>query len=339
MQLKKIVLTLSTAMALAMANVAAAQASPPTAASPTYDVSDAALLRELPEFEAGTIEANGVRLHYVSGGEGDPVILLPGWPQTWWAYHKIMPILARSHRVIAVDIRGMGASDKPADGYDKRNMALDIYQLIRGLGYESAHIVGHDIGSQVAYSFAANHPSATRTLTLLDVPASDDAVLEMRLLPEHGTFGDRIDPAHPFTWWFAFNQVKGMPEALLEGRARVQQDWFFRYLLKNPDALDERDRAVYAAAYDSRDAIRAGNAWYQAFTQDIIDQRTYPERLGMPVLGIGGVGYEWLNSFLQRRATSPRVVHLIDSGHFVAEEKPTETARLLLDLFNGGQRK
>ncbi|WP_217426327.1 alpha/beta fold hydrolase [Pandoraea anhela] len=303
------------------------------------DVSDASLVRDLPGFSSGFVEANGVRLHYVSGGNGDPVILLPGWPQTWWAYRKIMPALAKTHRVISVDIRGMGTSDKPAGGYDKKNMALDIYGLMRALGYARAHIVGHDIGSQVAYAFAANHPEATQSLTLLDVPASDDTVLEMRLLPEHGTFGDRIDAAHPFTWWFAFNQVKDMPEALLEGRAEIQQAWFFRYLLKYPDALDRRDRAVYANAYNTRDAIRAGNAWYQAFTQDIIDQRDYPERLNMPVLGIGGVGYEWLNGFLQRRTTRPRVVHLTDSGHFVAEEKPAETSRILLDFLDSGPQK
>lgn len=165
----------------------------------SYDISDEALVSELPGFERGFSEVNGVRLHYVAGGNGDAVIFLPGWPQTWWAYHKVMPKIAQKYRVISVDIRGMGASDKPAVGYDKRNMARDVYELVLSLGYEHAHIVGHDIGSQVAYAFAANHPDATTSLTLLDVPALDDGVLEMRLLPEHGTFGDRVDPTHPFT--------------------------------------------------------------------------------------------------------------------------------------------
>lgn len=330
--------TVSLALALLLPVAANAQPLPSPAPPWGRDVSDATLLRELPGFEEGFAEVNGVRLHYVAGGKGEAVILLPGWPQTWWAYRKVMPAIARNYRVISVDMRGMGASAKPADGYDKRNMALDIHALVRKLGYQRAHIVGHDIGSQVAYAYAANHPDATTSLTLLDVPASDDGVLQMRILPEHGTFGDKIDPAHPFTWWFAFNQVKGMPEALIEGRAHILQAWFFRYLLKNENALDARDRAVYAAAYDTRDAIRASNAWYQAFTQDIIDQRAYPERLTMPALGIGGVGHAWLNDFMQRRTTQPRVVHLADSGHFPAEEKPNETQQLLLEFFRSSDR-
>lgn len=125
---------------------------------------------------------------------------------------------------------------------------------------------------------------------------------------------------------------------MLEGRASILQAWFFRYLLKKEDALDDRDRAIYSAAYNTREAIRAGNAWYQAFTQDIIDQRSYTERLGMPVLGIGGVGYGWLSDFMQRRTTDPRLVYLSESGHFIAEEKPDETIQLLLELFTSADR-
>ncbi|MGW7754536.1 alpha/beta fold hydrolase [Streptomyces violaceusniger] len=296
-------------------------------------VSDAELLKELPGFQSHVETVNGVELHAVSGGTGSAVVLLPGWPQTWWAYHKVMPALAEHHHTISVDIRGMGGSSKPEGGYDKRTMARDIAELVRALGHEDAHIVGHDIGSQVAYAVAANHSEVTRSLTLLDVPPSDDQILQWPLLPQHGTFGDKLDPDHPFTWWFAFNQIKGMPERLIEGRARILQDWFFRYLLKREEALTERDHAVYAKAYDTRDAIRAGNAWYQAFTQDIIDQRGYPERLGMPTLGIGGAGHAWLADFLERRATKPRLEELAQSGHFIVEEVPDETTEILLDFY------
>jgi pimeloyl-ACP methyl ester carboxylesterase len=299
-----------------------------------YDVSDAALIKELPGFRGGSAEVNGVRLNYVEGGKGDLIILLPGWPQTWWAYHKIMPDLAKNYRVVSVDIRGMGASDKPADGYDKRTMAKDISELIKALGADKAHVVGHDIGAQVAYAVAANYPAETATLTLLDVPHPDDGLLAWPMLPKHGTFGDKIDPANPYVWWFAFHQVKGLPEDLLEGRAYIEHEWFFRYLLVKEDALDKRDRAVYAAAYNSRDAIRGGNAWYQAFTQDIIDQRSYPEKLTMPALGIGGPGYGWLNDFLTRRTTNPTVVQFPESGHFIAEEAPTDTTRVLLEFLD-----
>lgn len=286
--------------------------------------SDAALVRTLPGFKEGYADVNGVRLHYVAGGSGAPLILLPGWPQTWWAYHKIMPALANKRRVIAVDLRGMGASGKPAGGYDKKTMAADIHALVRRLGYDKADIAGHDIGSQVAYAYAANFPQATNKLVMMDVPHPDAGLATWPLLPQAGTFGDKIDEAHPFAWWFAFHQVKGLPEDLLAGRQHIEQEWFYRYLLKDERAIDARDRAVYRKAYASRDAIRAGNAWYQAFPQDILDHKTYG-KLGMPVLALGGPGYGWLKATLEPTVADLKVVRMEGSGHFIAEEKPADT--------------
>lgn len=293
--------------------------------------SDAELVRTLPGFTEGFATVNGVRLHYVAGGAGNPVVLLPGWPQTWWAFHKIMPGLARQHRVIAVDIRGMGASDKPADGYDKKTMAKDIAELVRALGHDKVDIVGHDIGAQVAFSFAANHPEATRKLVLLDVVHPNAQVAAFPLLPGVGTFTDKVGDGPGYPWWFAFHQVKGLPEQLLEGRAHIEQEWFFRYLLQDETALDARDRAVYAAAYNSREAIRAGNAWYQAFPQDIVDDGTYA-KLTMPVLGLGGPGYAFLKATLEDRSADVRVFKVEGSGHFIAEEKPEATLGYLIEF-------
>ncbi|EPX55563.1 alpha/beta hydrolase fold having protein [Cystobacter fuscus DSM 2262] len=316
-----------------LALVSTTSLSSPAQAAPkqTAAVSDAALVRTLPGFTNGEATVNGVRLHYVVGGKGSPVVLLPGWPQTWWAFHKIMPALARDHRVISVDLRGMGSSDKPADGYDKKTMARDILELVRQLGHDKVDLVGHDIGAQVAFSFAANHPEATRKLVLLDVPHPDAQLATWPLLPAVGTFGDKIDEAHPFAWWFAFHQVKGLPEQILEGRQHLEQEWFFRYLLKDESAIDARDRAVYAAAYASREAIRAGNAWYQAFPQDIVDDGSYG-KLTMPVLGLGGPGFGWLKATLSGKATDLRVIKVEGSGHFIAEEKPEATLGYLADF-------
>jgi pimeloyl-ACP methyl ester carboxylesterase len=322
---------LATALALAWSPLLSSPTLAQTQVSQTQAISNAELVRTLPGFKEGYATVNGVRLHYVAGGEGSPVVLLPGWPQTWWAFHKIMPALARDHRVIAVDLRGMGASDKPADGYDKKTMAKDIAELVRVLGYDKVEVVGHDIGAQVAFSFAANHPEATRKLVLLDVPHPDANLAKWPLLPTVGTFGDRIFDGQAYAWWFAFHQVKGLPEELLEGRHHIEQAWFFRYLLKDESAIDVRDRAVYAAAYASRDAIRAGNAWYQAFPQDIVDDGTYG-KLTMPVLGLGGPGYEWLKATLEAKATDLRVIKMEDSGHFIAEEKPEDTLAYLAEF-------
>ena len=95
------------------------------------------------------------------------------------------------------------------------------------------------------------------------------------ILPVVGTFGDKIDPNHPFPWWFAFHQVRELPEQMLAGRINLETDWFFKYLTVDETAIGPQDRAIYVAAYNSADAIRAGDAWYQAFPQDIVDDETY----------------------------------------------------------------
>ena len=295
------------------------------------DVSDATLVKSLPGFKNGYAEVNGVKIHYVIGGKGEPLILLPGWPETWWAFHKMMPMLAEHYTVISVDLRGMGSSSKPADGYDKKTMAKDIYDLVRSLGYEKANVAGHDIGSAVAFSYGANFPQGTQKLVMMDVPHPDASLLSWPLLPTHGTFGDKIDPAHPYPWWFAFHQVKGLPEKMLTGRIRIEQDWFFKYLLLDDAAIGSHDRAIYEKAYNSADAIRAGNAWYQAFTQDVIDDKGYA-KLNMPILGMGGPGYEWVRAIVGSKSTNFTAVKVENSGHFIQEEQPEFVTETMVDF-------
>lgn len=103
-------------------------------------------------FTHHTAKANGVRLHYVMGGKGDPVVLLHGWPTTWYEWHKVMPALAQHYTVIAPDTRGLGDSSKPATGYDKLTLASDIYGLVQQLGFQQINLVGHDLGGQIAYA-------------------------------------------------------------------------------------------------------------------------------------------------------------------------------------------
>ncbi len=298
-----------------------------------FAVTDAALLQTLRGFESGYAEVNGTRIHYVIGGQGEPLVLLPGWPQTWWEYHRIMPTLAKAFRVIVVDMRGMGSSAKPTGGYDKKTMARDVFELINKLGYREVDIAGHDIGSMVAFSFAANYPEATKKLVLMDVPHPDEIYTQMRLLPELGKFGDKIDEQHPgYPWWFAFHQVKGLPEKVFAGRFYVYQDFVLDYLLRDSKSIDARDRAVYHAAYASADAIRAGDAWYQAFMQDAIDLKTYP-KLQIPLLALGSTGYGWLQASVPLVATNFKLVKVENSGHFMVEEQPDFVARAMLEFF------
>ncbi|MDA2807873.1 alpha/beta fold hydrolase [Nocardiopsis suaedae] len=286
-------------------------------------------------FTSAHADVNGVRLHYVAGGgQGTPLILLGGWPQTWWQFHKIMPALAAEHRVVAVDIRGQGGSAKPADGYDKRTMAADVHALIRHLGYEQADVAGHDIGGMVAEAVAALYPDTVRRLVVLDVPHPDESVLSLPLLPQGdqdaGITGAEQGPGTAYLWWFAFNQVPGLPEALLEGRERVLVDWLCRYMLRDQASIDDDAREVYARALAAPGAVRAGNAWYQAFVQDVADLAEYPP-LSAPVLGLACPGnMPLIRGGLAERAADLTVAEVPDSGHYLPEEQPEFVADSML---------
>jgi pimeloyl-ACP methyl ester carboxylesterase len=265
------------------------------------------------------------------GGKGEPLVLLPGWPETWWTFHKIMPALAAHYTVIAVDLRGMGASSRPADGYDKKTMAGDIHELIKSLGYDKVNVAGHDIGSAVAFAYAENYPQATGKLVMVELPHPDDSLLSFPLLPAQGSFGDKLGSSRPYLWWFAFNQVNGLPEKLLAGHIRVEQDWLFKYFLVDENAVDARDRAVYERAYNSADAIRASNAWYQTLTQDVSDNRSYGT-LEMPVLAMGGPAYGWMKKVVAQKTANLTAVKVEGSGHFVQEEQPEFVTRTMVDF-------
>lgn len=277
----------------------------------------------LPGFRSGYANVNGIRMHYVIGGRGKPVVLVPGWPQTWWEFHKIMPALAAKYRVIAVDLRGQGGSDKPEGGYDKKTMARDIYELVRKLGFSTVDIVGHDIGAMVAFSFAANHPDATRTVSLLDVSHPDENLFKIPLLAPPGT------PVH--VWWFAFNQVRGLPEQLLTGRFRYMVDWLFDTILVDKTSVGDRDRAVYAAAWNRADAIRAGNAWYQGFYQDIEDQKAYG-KITAPLLGLAAEYNDTLEYSLPGKGTNVKLGRIAGAGHFLPEEQPEAVLKALTEF-------
>lgn len=284
--------------------------------------SDQALIKHLPGFTNHYTTVNGVQLHYVEGGSGPALICLPGWPQTWYSYHPIAPQLAQRYRVIIVDIRGMGSSEKPLVGYDKKTMAQDIYELLRHLGLEKASLLGHDIGGMVASSFAFNHPEATEKLILADGAHPGEGMMQMPMLPAPGSFTDKMNGQSPYTWWMAFNQVKKLPEQLLAGRFEYLLDYLFGYVMLDESRMSAFDRALYATVYNQAESIRASNGWYQAFDQDIADAKTY-DRLTMPVLGIGSyVSYQYLQMSLPAIAENVEVIGILDSGHYLFEEKP-----------------
>ncbi len=294
------------------------------------DYSDEELVKKLPGFANHYATVNGVRLHYVEGGQGPALVCLPGWPQTWYSYHPIAAELAQHYRVILVDLRGMGSSEKPAAGYDKKTMAQDIYALLRHLGLAKASLLGHDIGGMVAASFAFNHPQATEKLILADGAHPSEGLRQMPLLPAPGAFAAKMDGQQPYPWWMAFNQVKDLPEQLLAGRFQYLLDYLFHYVMLDDSRMSAFDRAVYAAVYNQPESIRAANAWYQAMNQDIADANTYG-RLAMPVLGIGShVSYSYLQMSLPYVADNVQVIGILDSGHYMFEEQPAQVLEAVL---------
>lgn len=289
------------------------------------------LIKHFPGFTHQHANVNGVELHYVDGGSGTPLICLPGWPQTWFSYHPLAQSLAENFRVIIVDIRGMGSSERPAAGYDKKNMATDILELVKQLGLTKVHLMGHDIGGMVAMSFAFNYPDFVDKLIVLDGSHPSEGMLQMPLIPPAGTFTEKMDTNMPYAWWMGFNQIKALPEKILEGRFQYLLDWLFEYVMIDASKMGTLDRAVYASAYNEAASIRASNAWYQSFTQDIEDAKHY-HPLEMPVLGIGSnVSYNYMKMGLPYVATNVKVEGILDSGHYMFEEQPKQ----VIELVNG----
>ena len=271
---------------------------------------------------------NGIQLHYVIGGHGDPIVLLHGWPETWHAWHKVMPALAKNYTVIAPDLRGLGDSSKPPTGYDGKTVAEDIYQLVTQLGFKTIFLVGHDWGTQVAYSYAAAHPTGVKRL----------AVMEL-------TIPGFAPPGRPPLWWGIFHQTPDVPEALVQGKELIYLSWFLHNLAYNPAAITQADINEYVSHYSAPGGMRAGFEYYRAFPQDAIQNMNYSKtNLTMPVLALGG-GY--IPTF-GGNITMPTIIYgmkilaqnvqgitVPNSGHFIPEEQPVFLVKSLNNFFSG----
>ena len=267
---------------------------------------------------------NNVTLHYVIGGQGDPILLLHGWPETWYEWRHIIPeLIANNYTIIAPDLRGLGDSEKPQTGYDTKTVAEDIYQLVKKLGYNKIHLVAHDWGGPVAFSYAAAHPQDILKMVILDT-----------ILPGFGA-----EEAANFSpnglWHLSFHSVRDLPEKLIEGKEDTYLNWFYDWTY-NQSAITSEDREEYIEQYSKPGALRAGFEYYRAIFEDSKQNKEYgKDKLDMPILTIGGeagLGNLTTISF-QKVGNNVTGIVLPYTGHFIPEERPNFLIKQILKFF------
>jgi pimeloyl-ACP methyl ester carboxylesterase len=272
-------------------------------------------------FTHQTAHINGFRLHYVIGGRGFPVVLLHGWPETWYEWRKIMPALAEKYTVIAPDSRGLGDSERTESGYDAVTLAEDVFSLVRSLGFQQLFLVGHDTGVSTAYACAARYREAVQRLVILDVPLEG--------------FGREDFAVKRNIWHFGFFQAPGgLAESLAEGREHILLEWFFS---RAAAANTQEDIDEYVRCYSGRDALRAGFEYYHAFSTNAQLFKEYSkEKLRIPVLALGGEnsGAGWPFYSLAQLAEHVSGGIIPQCGHYIAEEQPEELLRRLSTFFS-----
>ncbi len=274
----------------------------------------------------------GLRLHYVTTGAGPrTIVLLHGFPQTWWEWRHVMPALAEGgFRIVAPDYRGAGHSWRPHAGYDKQTMAADIRVLVRQhLRIDQpVIIVGHDIGLMVAYAYAQAYRDEVSHLAVVDAPLPGTAVF------------DRLR-ADPRVWHFAFHGVRDVPEMLVAGRERPYLQAFFDARIFNVGAITPDDLDVFASAYSAPGAMRAGFELYRAFDTDADDNRASLGRngkLSIPVLAVGGATSTTgpvIEEMMREVADNVSGLRIPNAAHWIAEENPAAFVEGLLRFLNG----
>ncbi len=266
-----------------------------------------------------TAVVDGIKLHYLTAGNGPAVILIHGYTQTSRMWKPIIPLLAKKFTVIAPDLPGIGDSEIPSSGLDMKTAAIRIHDLAKFLGIQKARVVGHDIGLMVAYAYAAQFPTETEKLVVMDA-----------FLPGVAGWEDVYN--NPKIWHFRFNGPT--PEALVRGRERIYFDYFWNdFAADKTHSISEVDRAVYTAAYARPERMRAGWAYFSSWPTTAKDFSDMSKtKLSMPVLAIGGdkANGSLLGQQMGLVASNASVIVFKNTGHWVLEEQPEETKNALM---------
>jgi pimeloyl-ACP methyl ester carboxylesterase len=274
-------------------------------------------------FVSDTATVNGTTLHYIRGGAGPALILIHGFAEDWYEWHKIIPRLAKKFTVVAVDLRGIGGSKATPAGYDAANMAEDIHRLVLHLKLGHVYIAGHDIGGMVTYAFVRIYPKETRGVMILDVGLPGIAPWEE-------------DKANPVLWHFGFHQTPQLPEQLIAGRQFIyfREGMFDRFAL-NTKVITDADVAHYANSYVAPEQLRAGLGFYRAFPDDEKFNAAQRSVLNVPIVLAGGDHSAGPNlpriaESLRKNGCANVTIRVIQkSGHYVVDEQPEIVAELI----------
>ena len=266
-------------------------------------------------FKTKTIAANGTQIHVRVGGQGPAVILIHGFGDTGDMWVKLGADLARDHTVVVPDLRGLGLSGKPDKGYDKWTQAADMRAVLQSLNIEKAAVVGHDIGTMVAYAYAARYRDLTEKLVVMDAP-----------VPGVPPWDEVV--RSPQLWHFDF----GGPdmERLVKGRERIYLDRFWNEFAGTPSKVTEGMRRHYAELYARPGAMHAAFAQFRAIRTDAEDnKKAIATKLSIPVLAVGGEkSFGKMEAVVMRNAaTDVTEVVIPDAGHWLMEEQPEATVK------------
>lgn len=272
-------------------------------------------------FKHATANVNGINIHYVMGGQGEPLVLVHGFGQNWYMWNRILPELSKHFTVIAPDLRGLGESDKPAGGYDKKTMATDIHGLVKKLGYNSINLAGHDIGLMVAYAYAAQFGSEVKKLALMDA-----------LLPGVEPVWSQVSAS---AWWFGFF---GWPVSgeLVAGREKLFLTNFWPQVGHVKDPFTPEETNEFIRAYAVKGATTGAFHWFGGFVQDAKDNKEFMKtKLKMPLLAMGGEYYAaaFLVDHCKLVAENVKGSIIKGAGHWIVQENTAQVQKDLLDFF------
>ena len=272
-------------------------------------------------FKSDIANVNGVNIHYVTGGQGEPLLLIHGFGQNWFMWNRLLPELSKHFTIIAPDLRGLGESGKPETGYDKKTMAADLHELVKKLGYTNVNVAGHDIGLMVAYAYAAQYGNEVKKIAFLDA-------LLPGIEPVWSNLKEKL-------WWFGFFAWPASGK-VVDGKEREFLSNFWPVVGHVNNAFTKEESEEFIRAYSVKGSTTGTFHWFAAFEQDAKDNLEFMKnKLSMPVLTIGGEyqSASFLGDHFKKVAINVKEIKIMGAGHWLVQEQTEPVLKGLMDFF------